>query len=167
MAKEVSGIQINEERPQQRREWRIERIGWVVMGALLLAGLLGLLGSGPLARAQAGGDALSVDYECLQRAKAPTEYRFEVNPALMGGGPVRLRFDDVLLEEVKLERIVPEPDTVRAGPGYTEFEFAMGPGTGAPAQITFQFEPTTFGHVAGRVTAPGTEPLVLDQFVFP
>ena len=58
-------------------------------------------------------------------------------------------------------------ETVRAGPGYTEFEFAMGPGTGAPAQITFQFEPTTFGHVAGRVTAPGTEPLVLDQFVFP
>ena len=47
MAKTVQGMRIEEDRAYQRREWRFERIGWAVMAALLMAGLIGLLGDGP------------------------------------------------------------------------------------------------------------------------
>ena len=98
MAKTVQGLQIEEDRAHQRREWRIERVGWVLMAGLLLAGLLGLLGDGPLSRATAGSaGALSVEYDRLQRAAAPYEYRFEVDPSLAREGQLRLRFDDALL----------------------------------------------------------------------
>lgn len=167
MAKTVEGLQINEDREHQRLEWRIERIGWAVMGLLLLAGLLGLLGNGPLSRAQAGQPgAFAVEYDRLQRAKAPTAYRFQVAPALARDGTLRLRFEDALLDEIELVTIIPEPDAVRAGPGYTEYVFAVGPGD-RPARISFEFEPTTFGNVSGRVAVPGVAPIVLDQFVFP
>src|SRR5690242_8532320 len=94
-------IQIDVDRRHSRREWRIERIGWAVMAVLLAAGLLGLLGYGPLSQARAGEPGtLSVTYDRLQRASAPSEYHFTVAPSLARDGELRLRFDDTLLDEV-------------------------------------------------------------------
>ena len=166
MARTAKGIQIDEDRGHQRREWRIERVGWAVMALLVLAGLLGVFGDGPLGQARTGGAGASVEYDRLQRAAAPTEYRFAVDPALATDGHLRLRLDEALLEEAELISIVPEPASVATGPGYVEFAFAVhAPGT--PARITFRFKPTTFGRVRGEVALPGTAPVVLDQFVFP
>lgn len=167
MAKTVQGLQIDEDRTHQRREWRIERVGWALMAALLLAGLLGLLGDGPLSRARAGDGALTVDYDRLQRAAAPYAYRFEADPSLARDGRLRLRFDDALLEDVELQSVIPEPESVAAGPGYTEFAFEMDAGAGPPAHIAIVYQHRTFGHVAGRITTTGAPPLVVDQFVFP
>ena len=49
----------------QHREWRRERIGWVVIGLILLAGLLGLFGHHPFARAtsQTAKGQLTVEYD--------------------------------------------------------------------------------------------------------
>jgi hypothetical protein len=161
-------IQIEEDRAYQRREWRFERIGWGLMALVLLAGLLGLLGYGPLSRTQAGTPGvLTVAYDRLQRSSAPTDYRFEAAPALARDGQLRLRFDNALLEEVEMNSILPEPQEVRSGAGYTEFVFAMDAGAGPPARIQFQFHPATFGHVRGRITADGAAPLDIDQIIFP
>ncbi|MEI7037631.1 hypothetical protein [Fulvimonas yonginensis] len=161
-------LQIEEDRDHQYFEWRAERIGWVAMAALLAAGLLGLLGYGPLSRARAGEPGtLSVQYDHLQRSSAPSQYRFVVSPLLVRHGELRLRFDDALLEEVEMKSIVPEPTETRSGPGYTEFVFAMDATGKAPGRIQFQYQPTTFGHVRGRVTADGAAPLVIDQIVYP
>jgi hypothetical protein len=161
-------IQIEEYPAHQRREWRIERGGWVVMAALLLAGLLGLLGHGPLSHAVAGTPGkLTVAYDRLQRSSAPNEYRFRASSTLAREGELRLRFDDALLEDIELTSILPEPVQMRSGPGYTDFVFAMDMAEGPSARIQFQFQPSTFGHVRGCVTAAGTEPLVIDQIIFP
>jgi hypothetical protein len=161
-------IQIEEDLTYQRREWRFERAGWAVMVVLLLAGLLGLFGYGPLSRARAGTQgALMVRYDRLQRASAPTEYHFQAAPWLTRNGQLRLRFDDALLDEVEMESILPEPVQMRAGPGYTEFVFAMDGTEGPSAHLQFQFKPATFGHVRGRVSTEGAEPLVIDQIIFP
>ena len=161
-------LQIDEDRAHQRLEWRIERVGWAVMAALALAGVLGLLGNGPLGRAHAEGGGLALDYDRLQRAKAPTEYRFHVDPALARDGTLRLRFSDALLEEVEIETIVPEPDSVRAGPGFTEYAFAVARGDrDRAARIALHYRPTTFGPVRGRVWTEGAPPLDVAHFVYP
>ena len=161
------GMQIDEDLAHQRLEWRLERIGWAAMALLVVAALVGLLGYGPLSHASAGDAAtLAVDYDRIQRASAPTAYRFHVAPALAGNGEVRLRFDAALLDEVELESILPEPREVRTGPGYTEFAFATAAGD-EPATIMFEFRPATFGHVRGRVTSEGAPPLLFDQYILP
>lgn len=169
MAKNAQkAIQIDEDRHHQRHGWRLERIGWSAIGLLLLASLLGAFGGGPLGRARAGSAAgLSLAYDRIQRASAPTEYRFEAAPALAPDGRLRLRFDAALLEEVELESIVPEPELVQAGPGYTDFEFALAPGSAGPARLVFRFRPATFGRVRGHVTAAGAPPVTIDQVVLP
>jgi hypothetical protein len=50
-----------------------------------------------------------------------------------------------------MESILPKPVQMRAGPGYTEFAFAVDDTEGPPAHLQFQFKPATFGHVRGRV----------------
>lgn len=161
------GLEFNEDRRHQRIEWRMERVAWTVMLLLMVASLLGVFGGGPLSRARAGqAGTLTLDYDRVQRSSAPTEYRFEAAPALARDGQLRLRFDAALLEEVELESIVPEPESTRSGPGYTEFAFALD-AAAQPANIVFQFQPATFGHVRGRVVAAGAPPLVLDQIVLP
>ncbi|MGN6328765.1 MAG: hypothetical protein ACTHL5_07480 [Rhodanobacter sp.] len=161
-------IQIEEDLTYQRREWRFERAGWAVIAMLLLAGLLGLLGYGPLSQTQVGTQgALMMSYDRLQRASAPTEYHFQADASLARNGQLRLRFDDALLDEVEMESILPEPVQTRAGPGYTEFVFAMDGAEGPPARLQFQFKPATFGHVRGRVRTQGAEPLVIDQIILP
>jgi hypothetical protein len=163
------GLQIEEDRTHSRREWRFEHVGWAVMALLLAAGLLGLFGYGPLSQASAGEPGtLTVTYDRLQRAGAPSEYRFTVAPSLSRDGVFRLRFDDALLEEVDIQSIIPEPEHVRSGAGYTEYEFAMDAARGPPARIQFQLQQATFGHVRGNVTAEGAAaPLVIDQFILP
>ena len=161
-------IQIEEDPTYQRREWRIERIGWAMMAALLGAGLLGLFGYGPLSHTQAGTPGtLTVAYDRLQRASAPSEYHFDAASTLARNGELRLRFDNALLEEMEMGSILPAPVQMRSGPGYTDFVFAMDTAEGSSARFQFQFQPATFGHVRGRVTADGAEPLVIDQIIFP
>jgi len=162
------GLQIEEDRAHARHEWRIERVGWAVMALLLVAGVLGLLGYGPLSEVHVGDPGtLSVTYDRLQRASAPSEYHFTVAPSLARDGKLRMRFEDALLEEIEIESIIPEPDQVLSGPGYTLYVFAMDAAGGPPAHIQFQFQQATFGHVRGSVTAEGAAPLVIDQIILP
>lgn len=168
MARTAQGIELDEDRAHQRVEWRIERVGWSIMVLLVVAALLGLLGDGLLGEARQGrSDGLAVEYQRLQRAAAPTEYRFSVGPALASAGRVKLRFDAALLEDAELLSVVPEPETVTTGPEYIEFAFAVQDAGEAPGRISFRFKPTTFGRVKGHVAADGATPLLLDQFIYP
>lgn len=41
-------LELQEDQPAQRRTWLVQRLGWVVMGAVVLGGLSGVLGKSPL-----------------------------------------------------------------------------------------------------------------------
>ena len=44
----VGDLQIHQDLCQERREWKIQRVGWLLMALMLVAALAGLLGPGPL-----------------------------------------------------------------------------------------------------------------------
>jgi hypothetical protein len=60
----IGDLEIQQDLNYQRREWRIQRLGWVVMRLVILAALLGLLGNGPLSKASvtATDGSLRLDY---------------------------------------------------------------------------------------------------------
>ena len=154
--------------PHHRAAWRAERIAWAVGALALVAALLGLFGYGPLSRTTAGTrDVLEVEYDRVQRSSAPTDYEVTAGAALARAGTVRLRFDQGLVDGMEIDSVVPEPEHVIAGTGYTEFVFNTVPGDGAPARIVYRFRPATFGHRRGRITAPGAPPVLLDQYIYP
>jgi hypothetical protein len=57
------GLQLDQNPTFQRREWRASRIGWVLLTAFVLAGLVGLLGDGPISSTRASGQAGVVTVE--------------------------------------------------------------------------------------------------------
>jgi hypothetical protein len=147
--------------------WRVERFAWFVIAVVLAATLAGAFGDGPLSQARVGsGRTFSVEYDRLLRSSAPALLRFHVHPSLRRDGVVRLRMDRSLVERMELESIVPEPLSQASGTGFTEFVFAVAPGT-APASIDLRYRPATFGRFRGEVSIAGADALVIDQFVYP
>jgi len=53
-AERAGDLEIDEDLSFQRREWRVQRGGWVVMAVLILLALLGLTGRGPIRQPTAG-----------------------------------------------------------------------------------------------------------------
>jgi hypothetical protein len=154
--------------PHHRAAWRVERIGWAIGSVALIAAMLGLFGYGPMSRTTVGThESIQVEYDQFQRSSAPTDYVVTANAALARAGRLRIRFDQSLVEQVEFNDIVPEPEHVLAGRGYTEFEFDIAPGREARVRIVFRFRPITFGHRGGQVVVSGAPPVTLDQYIYP
>src|SRR4051795_7967085 len=66
----------HEDMKLQSRVWQAERIGWIVMAFLVLAGLFGTFSHGLLSNTMAvsGDSNLSVDYERFSHKTARTQF---------------------------------------------------------------------------------------------
>lgn len=86
--KTIGSLQLHEDLAHERREWKLQRVGWALMALALLAAVLGLFGHGPLSEtASASADgALTVRHQRFERYQAPSEYDIGALPALAAGG---------------------------------------------------------------------------------
>jgi hypothetical protein len=111
----VGSLEIAQDLDFQRKEWRVQRIGWVVMALLILASLLGLTGRGVLARATIGdtGSRLQLTYSRFDRLEAPTTLDLQIAGDAVTGEQVELWVDRDYLQSLQIEQVVPEPEEVR------------------------------------------------------
>jgi hypothetical protein len=153
--------------PHVENAWmRLQRPAWVVMLVLVLAGLAGTFGRGPLAKASATtpDHVLAVSYERFARFRTPTQTAVSIAAPRLR--PLRLRVSQALLDAIPIQSIVPRPVEERALAGATEFVFAPLEGAGT-ATITFAQQPSKVGLVHGEFTLEGEAPVALGQLVWP
>ena len=145
-----------------RNEWRIQRIGWVLVALFLVLAVAGLFGSGPLSRAHADNSAGRLDYERFTRYGLSTN--LAVTPAGSAHGVTRVEISGDYLEAFRVEHITPEPVAVRlAGPNLI-YEFASAaPG----AAISFHLNPQRLWRRTATVTIDGGAPLNISQLTYP
>jgi hypothetical protein len=145
-----------------RSEWRIQRIGWVLVALFLAAALGGLFGNGLLSRAHTANGAGSVDYERFTRYGLSTD--LVVTPVASAHGVNRVAISADYLEMFRVERITPEPAAVRmTGPSIV-YEFASAsPG----ASISFHMRPQRLWRHGATVTIDGGAPLEISQLTYP
>lgn len=110
----VRGTDIEEDLQHQILEWKIERVGWVIWALVLLAGLAGLLGGGPLTESIAGDrtSALWVEYQRFERYQAPTKMVVHVKSP---DPQIRLWINYGFVTKVDLTHIDPEPERSEVG----------------------------------------------------
>jgi hypothetical protein len=144
----------------QRRVWRAQRIGWLVIGAAILAALLGLFGTGPLSRASTDGGGLRVEYDRFARREQPMRLRL-VLPESKLDAQVSLARD--YLEGLRVEQVVPEPKEVEVVGRWLVYHFS-GPG---PLAVTFDVQPIAFGRLAGLAEISPGEGVSFQQFIYP
>lgn len=159
---------INQDLDFSRREWRVERVGWVIIALLVLAGLLGLLGRGPLTEkvAHDANRLASVEYYSIDHAAAASELRVHLEPDVTTADTVRLALNAAYLERIEIESIEPEPSAQElAGDGIV-FVFDVAE-PGQPVDLSLQYHFIGYGRATGRIAIEGGPQLSFSQFVLP
>jgi hypothetical protein len=145
-----------------RREWRIQRIGWVLIALFLVLAVGGLFGNGPLSRAHTDDGAGRIDYERFTRYGSSTD--LVVTPVASAHGVNRVAISGDYLEAFRIERITPEPAAVRMTGASIVYEFASAaPG----ASISFHIRPQRLWRHSATVTIDGGTPLHVSQLTYP
>ncbi|WP_018000331.1 hypothetical protein [Paracoccus sp. N5] len=131
----ADGLQLVESRAFQERFWRAQRLVWIAFGALMLAALLGLTGSGgPLHSRVLQFPGASVEMPRIARWEGNDEITVTLRDA------DTLAIGNDFFDGVGLQRIQPEPETVLHG-DRQEMRFS------GPGKVVLQIRPEHFGLV--------------------
>jgi hypothetical protein len=166
--KHIDELEINQDLPHQRHEWTIERVGWIAIVLLLLAGLAGLLGPGPLSQARASDQeaTLGVEYNRFEHYQAPSILKIHLGPGTSSEGQVRLWINRDFIENIQLEHIDPEPESMEVGSDRITYVFKVSD-PNQPTAVTYHYEPNSYGSRPIRIGIEGGSQLTFTQFFFP
>jgi hypothetical protein len=163
----LPGFDLAQDPEFQRRTWAAQRVGRVAMALVVLAALLGLVGSGPLSETTAGdGERLTVEYDRFVRRLGENRLTFKVAPGAAGGPEVRLWIDAPYARRMEIEAVTPEPERMEAARDRLTLVFSLArPGAGLEAVVDLR--PQAIGRVRGAVGLAGGPAARIAQFVYP
>ncbi len=173
VAKVNNELAVGEDLPFQRRWWKFEHAVWIFLAFLVLLDVLGVFGRGPLSKAhkEAPDDALTMQYEWVERFGTPSILTLHFSPQAVQNGKIEIWVSDAIIKELGNQRIIPQPATSATGEGGVVYSF---PSTGKPNSVEFALEPSKLGQTRFSVRLIGhgtvTEPedtLYADVFVMP
>jgi hypothetical protein len=152
----------------QRREWRIQRLGWVIWAGIVAAAIAGLLGPGPLSKREAASvdGRLRVRYERFAHHHHPMLLEVALRPENETQDKLRVHLSQLLLDRIELRRIEPEPIARELDSSGAWYEFRCTPGV-LSAKVVFHYECNAMGPGDGELRLAGSDPVLLKQFVYP
>ena len=164
--KRVGSIEIDQDLDHARVLWRVQRLGWIAMLLVIIAGVLGVFGHGPLAKAHASGDGFTLDYDRFARHGATSSLVAEVEPGALRGDTARLWLSRQYLDAVELESVVPEPERVETRGDVVLFTF-LATDRSRPARITFKGRPDDYWSKSASAGIDGRGSVSFHQFIYP
>ena len=164
----VGDLEISQDTAFQRREWGVQRVGWVVWLAVIVAALVGLMGEGPLSAATAGvqDDPLRVQYHRFVRHAAPRTLEIELQPGTVQGRQARVWINREYLEGLQIQDITPEPSSVEAASDKVIYVFDLDE-KGERTTMLFDLEHESMGRKLARVGLGDRQVVSFTQFVYP
>lgn len=149
----------------QRRERDLARVGWAVLTVFLVAGLVGLLGPGPLSSRTAVSPRglVEVDYQAVAHIEADDSLILRFAPGAVEDGTVVVDVVGDWVHAVEWQAVTPQPAAESLVPGGVRLEFdAAGAGV-TQAQVFFR--PQALWRRAATATVRGDtasfDPVVL------
>ncbi len=149
----------------QRKEWVAQRIAWVAFSLIILASLLGLTGPGPLSDTTLQTDQFTAEVKRFVRRASPEEFRVEVSPEAAASGQVQLALNREFVDQIQIDRIEPEPDSVEASGDQYIYTFQVA--SGQPAGIQFHYQALTAGLRPLTISLVGGPGVTVSQFTYP
>ena len=164
----VGDLEVHEDLKFERRQWTVERIGWLTMLALIIAALLGAFGRGPLSKRneQTRDKTLSIEYDRFGRLQAQTDVKLKIAEAALSGRELRLWLDRAYMARFEIKEINPEPERIDLGADRMTLVYRV-PQRERPLSVNLILEPVEFGSVAGAAGVEGKDSVTFSQFVYP
>ncbi len=162
--RDTTPLDTEENLAYQRKSWRVQRVGWVLMGLCVVLGMLGLFGDGPLTRARAGSaGGFEVRYSRVWRLQTETQVELTAIPD--SAGQVIVTLEGSLLRRARIRSVSPEPRRIEAVPGGQRFVFdARGDG---PVSLQLGITPTSMGRLRTRLATTNSASVPLTVLVLP
>ena len=162
------GLEIEVDESWTRREWTVERVGWMMMLLILVAGSLGAFGEGLLSRGEASeyGLPLRVEYERVARHGSPATLGIALGPGAAPGGVARLWVDRRYAETMEFKYIVPEPESTWVTRDRLGFAIRV-PNPADSAFVTLALEADVVGSREVRIGLEGHPGVRFRQLVLP
>lgn len=157
-----AGLPVKEDFAFAKKEWKIQRIGWLLLGLIALAAVLGLFGGGVWSSASLADHGLHLQYERFERLQRPT--RIQLRLSGRSGEAITIFLDRAYLNAIRIERIIPQPEKVQASARGLFYQFSV---KDDPISVTFHFEIEQAGRVAGQIGLVDGPMLSFNQFVYP
>jgi hypothetical protein len=159
-------IELGQDMEFQQRNWKVQRVSWILLTLALLAAFAGFWGSGRASHrtVTAADGSFAIEYERFTRFKAPTRLRLHFTPKAVHGGEVRVWLASSYVAEIFPRYVVPTPRAVEAGEHRVTYVFAAEAGRGG--SVIFDVQPQGIGSVEARVGV-GETALEFRQFVYP
>lgn len=160
-------LDITQDLRHERVATAVERIGWIVMFALIAAGLAGLFGGGPVSRTAYTGRDVIVSYERFQRRDASELLELEFSPgAVQANGMFGIEFGREFFDRILIERIDPVPvhEAVESDRYVLSFSSA---GSGFPRAVAFRYRPLRTGRLPVKIRFDGGGSAEFSVFVYP
>lgn len=149
----------------QRRVWRVERLGWVAMAAIVVAALLGLFGGGGrLAEAEARSGGLEAAWARIGRLRNTAPIRVTLPPE-PGAREAELRLDPDFPERWRLRDAT--PPLLEAVAGRDAFVLRVRRDATGSASLALHVEPTGTPGPRRLHLSSGGQSLELPVFVWP
>lgn len=164
--KRVGAIEVDQNLDHARSLWRVQRVGWVIMLLVVIGGLLGLFGNGPLAEDHARTEGLTLDYDRFARHGAASSLRADVGPPAVRGDTLKLWFTRDFIDGLEIESVVPEPERVETRGDRVVFAFTHTEPSG-PARVTFNVRPHGYWTQRARAGIDGGGSVSFRQFIYP
>jgi hypothetical protein len=164
----IGDLELDEDLRFQKRQWKVQRVAWVVWLVVLAAAVAGLFGSGPLSNGTAGeeGGPLWAEYHRFERYQGPSDLKVFFGPGAASGGEGRVWLARDYLESIELEAVTPTPLRVEAGADRHTYVFPVSdPQQGT--SVVFRFRPEALGRHEARIGLPGGQELKFGRFVYP
>ena len=160
-------IDLKEDQRFTRGSWRFERAGWIAIGALVIAAVLGLTGPGLLSDVSRRDEAVpfEVRYTRFPHFQTGHALRVRLLPA-SGSSTFEIWIDEEYRRTIDIDQVEPEPARITLDHGRSVYAFNTTPGPG-PREVVFRVVPRTIGRVKGRLGIRRDDGVALSQFVFP
>jgi hypothetical protein len=162
----VGSLDIDQDLIFERREWAVQRIGWIIFLLILLAGLAGALGPGVFSHAEASSGPLTVAHERFVRKGTPSELRVRLDPGAGGNDEVTIWLSQAYLDKIEIERVLPDPVEMAASGDRVFFRFAVENAL-EPSEIIFGIMPSEPGMTHGQAGLIDGPTVAIDQFFYP
>lgn len=164
----VGELEVNQDLAYTRRTWVAQRIGWAVVAVLLVIGLAGGFGHGPVAHATAEhpDGAFAVDYERIMRHKTEYVTVVRLGREVTTKETSQIWFSQGYLEKNQITNIEPEPARTQVGDDRVVYTFEHL-AAGEPARVTFVVKSDGYGLHSGRIGLMGGPEVAIDQLIMP
>lgn len=161
-------LEVDEDLKFQRVEWRIQRIGWVLMLLFILAALAGAFGRGPLSRRtdQSPDNSLAIDFDRFGRLHAQTDIKLVASEESAREGALRIWLDRDYMTKFETKEINPQPERIDLSPDRMTLVYRVPKSPGS-LKVNLILEPNEMGSVRGAAGVEGKQSLFFSQFIYP